>query len=195
MSNKLTKRREPFEFMLWLGMFSSALLFLFVFLVFIKKEWMNQEIPLTLPLPFHISTLAILLSSITMYLGNFALKNDNYSAYRTSLAVTYILALGFLAIQLLGWKMLIDQQITPATHTGGSFLYILSGLHILHTLGGLVGLSLVIAAAFRNTSYVDAFVHNVNPPNVLRFRLVTVYWHFLGVLWFIIYLFLLWNAS
>jgi cytochrome c oxidase subunit 3 len=98
-------------------------------------------------------------------------------------------------LQITGWMELTNSGFTMANHTGVSFLFILSGLHILHTFGGIVGLSLTVAKVFRNKSYVDSFVYSVNPPNQLNFKLIYIYWHFLDILWLLIFLFLLYHAT
>lgn len=67
--NKFSKRREPFAFMLYLAIFGSALLFLAVFLIFLKKELINQNIPLVIPKVFWASSLVIILSSLTIFLA------------------------------------------------------------------------------------------------------------------------------
>jgi cytochrome c oxidase subunit III len=195
MENIFTKRREPFAFMLYLGIFGSALLFFFIFLIFLKKETVNQEIPLFIPKVFWISTFAILVSSVILYYAKVFLENQNFVMYRILLSTCFCLGLGFLALQFLGWKSLFDRGMSIDKHTGASFLYILSALHIVHTLGGLVALGLTLSKAFRSTSYVDSFVYSVNPPNLLNLKLVSMYWHFLDVLWVIIFIFLLYHAT
>lgn len=195
MENWISKRREPFQFMLYLGIASSALLFLFVFLVFIKKELVNQDIPVQMPEAFWLSSLLILTSSVTLHLTRRAVNSQRFVLQRQLLMATYFLALGFLMTQIWGWMSLLRNNILPSNNTGGSFIFILSGLHLIHTLGGLVALSLLVYKSMKNRSYVDSFVDSVNPPNILRLKLVTVYWHFLDVVWIIIFLFFLWHSS
>ncbi len=177
--NKFSKRREPFAFMLYLSIFGSGLLFLAVFLIFLRKELINQNIPLVIPKVFWASSLVIILSSLTIYLAKKMLLEQQFVIFKRYLGFTYLLGLIFLVLQITGWMELSNKGFTMANHTGASFLYILSGLHILHTFGGIVALSITIAKVFRNKSYVDSFVYSVNPPNQLNFKLIYIYW-FLG---------------
>lgn len=193
--NKIFKRREPFAFMLYLAIFGSTLLFLAIFVIFLKKELVNQNIPLVLPKVFWASSVAILGSSLSIFLAKKNLENQFFKGFKTNLGITYLLGLAFLVLQITGWMELANRGFTMANNTGVSFLYILSGLHILHTFGGIVGLSLTVAKVFRNKSYVDSFVYSVNPPNQLNFKLIYIYWHFLDVLWLFIFLFLLYHAT
>jgi cytochrome c oxidase subunit 3 len=137
----------------------------------------------------------ILLSSFIIHLASEHLSNQKFDGFKFYLAFTYLLGLVFLVLQISGWMELANRGFTMANHTGVSFLYILSGLHILHTFGGIVALSITVAKVFRNKSYVDSFVYSVNPPNQLNFKLIYIYWHFLDVLWLLIFLFLLYHAT
>lgn len=193
--NKWTKRREPFTFMLYLAIFGSIILFVAIFTIFLKKEIMNQDIPLVIPKVFWASSVVISGSSLTIVLAKQSLQNQIFNRFKLYLAITYFLGLLFLVLQISGWIELANKGFTIANHTGVSFLYILSGLHILHTFGGIVGLSITVAKVFRNKSYVDSFVYSVNPPNQLNFKLIYTYWHFLDILWIFIFLFLLYHAS
>lgn len=193
--NKLIKRREPFTFMLYLGILGSVILFLAIFLIFLKKEYVNQDIPMVIPKIFWLSTLVIIFSSLSFYLSRKYLENQNFQNSKTFLAITFFLGLLFLIFQLVGWYSLANDGKTISTHTGASFLIILSGLHILHTFGGIVALSRVVSKVFSNKTYVDSFVYSVNPPNQLSIRLVYIYWHFIDLLWLIIFLFLLYHAT
>lgn len=195
MSNRFTKRREPFAFMLYLAMIGSGLLFFFLILVFIAKEARNQEIPLKIPSVFWASTWMILTSSATLYWANKAFRQERFRTYRLNISLTLLAGIFFIVLQGFGWKKLLSSGITMQNNTGGMFIYILSGLHIVHTLGGLIALASVNKDAFQRLEYVDSYVYSVNPPNQLKIKLISIYWHFIGVLWIAIFAFLLYHAS
>lgn len=195
MLRKLTKRREPFTFMLYLAMIGSGLLFFFLLLVFIAKEARNQEIPLKIPSVFWASTWVILTSSATLYWANKAFRKERFRSYRLNISLTLLAGIFFIVLQGLGWKKLLSSGITMQNNTGGMFIYILSGLHIIHTLGGLIALASANKDAFQRMEYVDSYVYSVNPPNQLKIRLISIYWHFIDVLWIAIFAFLLYHAS
>lgn len=193
-SNSVFKRREPFTFMMYLAIFGSSLLFLFILFVFLKKEFDNQNIRVPLLPIFWVSTLFILASSASISWANRVFRNQKFQSYRISISITLLLGFLFLAAQLLGWQQLFDANITMANDTGGSFIYILSGLHIAHTAGGVIALIVAVVDAWRNRKYVDSFVYAVNPPNQLRLKLISIYWHFVDILWLILFLFLAYHA-
>jgi cytochrome c oxidase subunit III len=194
MKNMVFKRREPFTFMLYLGIVGSSLLFLFIFFVFIQKETRNQNIPLALPKAFWFSTLAMLISSFLLMRAKVLLDHQLFQGFRMCLGFAFSLGLLFLILQVWAWQSLLAQGLTMANHTGASFLYILSALHVVHTLGGVVALGHTLGQSFRNRQFVDAFVYSVNPPNQLRLKLVSIYWHFLDIIWLVIFVFLCYHA-
>lgn len=193
--NQLTKRREPFAFMLYLAIVGSGLLFFFLLLVFITKETRNQDIPLKIPGVFWVSTFMIVASSLTLQGANKAFKEERFRSYRLNISITLLAGIMFIILQGLGWQKMLSAGITMANNTGGMFIYVLSGLHILHTLGGLIALASANKDAFQRMQYVDSFVYSVNPPNQLKIKLISIYWHFIDILWIILFLFLVYHAS
>jgi cytochrome c oxidase subunit 3 len=193
--NQFTKRREPFAFMLYLAIIGSGLLFLFLIIVFLTKEVRNQDIPVEIPGLFWVSTLVILLSSFTLQGAGRAFKEERFRSYRLNISLTLFAGILFIILQSLGWRKMLLSGITMSNNTGGMFIYILSGLHILHIFGGLIALISANRDAFKRMAYVDAYVYSVNPPNQLKIKLISIYWHFVDILWIILFLFLLYHAS
>jgi heme/copper-type cytochrome/quinol oxidase subunit 3 len=76
----------------------------------------------------------------------------------------------------------INERINATFNVSASFLYILSGLHILHLLGGILWLLVLLAKSFSGT---------ITQQNMLPLDLGSIYWHFLDILWIYLFLFLL----
>lgn len=76
----------------------------------------------------------------------------------------------------------INERINNTFNISASFLYILSGLHILHLVGGIVWLLVLLTKSFTGT---------ITQQNVLPLELGSIYWHFLDILWIYLFLFLL----
>lgn len=66
-------------------------------------------------------------------------------------------------------------------NTASSYIYVITALHVLHLLGGLVYLIFVTIAGFRE---------KYDASNYLKISLISIYWHFLDVLWLFLFLFL-----
>ncbi|MCA0366351.1 MAG: heme-copper oxidase subunit III [Bacteroidetes bacterium] len=194
--NIFTKRREPFTFMLYVGIGGSALLFFVIFLLFLKKEFNNVDIKITVPGAMWLSTLLIVLSSMAMNTSIRKINDQNFGTFRQWLTFSYLLGFFFVFSQIIAWiKLLNKSTLGLSQNTGTAFLFVLSLLHVIHTVLGLIAFTLILKKAFKNKSYVDSLVYSVNPPNILNLSLLSKFWHFLSVLWVIIFLFLMYHAS
>ncbi len=76
----------------------------------------------------------------------------------------------------------INDRIQDTFNVSASFLYILSGLHIAHLVGGMIWLVVLL---------IKAFSGRITQSNVLPLELGSIYWHFLDILWIYLFLFLL----
>ncbi|MCF8459509.1 MAG: cytochrome c oxidase subunit 3 [Flavobacteriales bacterium] len=76
----------------------------------------------------------------------------------------------------------INERIEETFNASASFLYILSGLHILHLAGGIIWLLVLL---------IQTFSGRITQTNVLPVELGSIYWHFLDILWVYLFLFLL----
>ncbi|WP_299456572.1 cytochrome c oxidase subunit 3 [uncultured Microscilla sp.] len=188
----LFKRREPFHFMLWTAIAGISIMFLALTIIYSLRKGQHQWQVVNLPLAFWLSTFSIIASSLTLWQTNRAVKKEQFRSAKILLGTTLGLGLLFIGLQVVGWQQLIAQKVYLSNSLGGSFIYIISGLHIAHILGGILFLTLIFIDIVRHTSYVDSFIHSVNPPNQLRLKLVTIYWHFVDVLWLYLFLFFLW---
>src|SRR5581483_6788637 len=88
------------------------------------------------------------------------------------LIATASLGMGFLAAQITAWRELMKQGVFLAKSPHSSFFYIFTGLHAAHLVGGLVALFVVLLAKSKRRELVDVS---------------TYYWHFLGVLWLVLF--------
>ena len=188
--NPFTKRREPFGFMLWLGVIGSSLLFTTIFVVYLVRMHNENGHFVALPDMFWLSTLVILFSSITLHEANLAFVQERFLHYRIFLGATFILGITFMLLQVSGWLEMIEGGAFIAQNNSVAFIYLLTGLHMLHILAGIVYMSILFRKAVKNRTYIDSFVYSVNPPNRLRLKLMTRYWHFVDTLWLVVFIFL-----
>ncbi|CAG5071641.1 Cytochrome c oxidase subunit 3 [Dyadobacter sp. CECT 9623] len=186
-----TKRREPLGFMLWLGVIGSSLVFTSIFIIFFVSLHKDISHLDSLPDMFWLSTLVILFSSITLHEANLAFANERFLHYRVFLGATMFLGLMFIALQVGGWMEMVNSQVFSSLSTSKGFIYLLTGLHMLHMFGGVLYLIYLFRKAVKNRAYVDAFVYSVNPPNRLQIKLFTRYWHFTGALWLVVFVVLI----
>lgn len=76
----------------------------------------------------------------------------------------------------------INERINDTFNVSASLLYILSGLHMLHLLGGILWLIVLLVKSFSGA---------ITQQNLLPLELGSIYWHFLDILWIYLFVFLL----
>ena len=169
----------------WVMLASIAMLFTALTSAYIVRaasatDWR----PLALPRILWLSTALILLSSGTLEAARRNVKRLLDSEYVRWLSVTAVLGAGFLASQLFAWRQLWRQGIFLASNPHSSFFYLLTAVHGLHLLGGLLALLYLL---FRTRRKRDDEVAEAKRQAAAD--AVGIYWHFMDGLW--IYLFLL----
>ncbi len=177
------KKKKVMKPLLWFGMVSIVMLFAgLTSAVIVRKgdgEWLHFEMPSM----FLISCFVILFSSLFFIMANVFGRKNNSSMMKSMLVLALLSGAVFVYTQLAGYGQLVDQGVfmTGATHNAsGSFLYIISGLHLLHLAGGIIALLIVIFNAFKG---------RYNSENLLGLQVCSSYWHFMGGMWIYLYVF------
>ncbi len=137
----------------------------------------------TLPSILYLNTVLLLGSSVTLeiarrrvatFMGGIAIPGEGPARW---LYITLVFGLLFVTGQYVAWARLRAEGLYLATNPSSSFFYLLTAAHVLHVLGGLVGLLYVIRKLRKSQlrrSTLDA---------------ASRYWHFVDILW--VYLLLL----
>jgi cytochrome c oxidase subunit 3 len=146
-------------------------------------DWQHISLPPIL----WFNTLALIASSIALEYARRRVaafmrgqENSRSSSMRW-LSITMGLGLVFVCGQYLAWLQLRSEGLYLPTNPNSSFFYVFTGVHVLHVLGGLGGLSRVILK-FRSTA---------SPLRRSTIDATSYYWHFMGMLWLYL-LFVLW---
>jgi cytochrome c oxidase subunit 3 len=181
---------HPYQTLMYLGMFGSGLIFLFMTLAFLGSETGNLEsFGFKMPKSFILSTLIILISGYTVSRMLLHYKEEKINKLKDSLLITFLLGLCFTILQFLGWKELAMMGIDFRGLPSGSFLYVLSGIHIFHLIGAMI-FSLLMLFQYNKTEKdeIRNLVLLTNPYERMRIRLFTTYWHFMDLIWIVLFL-------
>jgi cytochrome c oxidase subunit III len=138
--------------------------------------------PLPVPPLLWLNTGVLIASSVALHRAQVAARGNNMNGVREAVLAGGLLALAFLAGQLLAWRQLDAAGYFLASNPANSFFYLLTAVHGLHVLGGLVALA---RAAGRVWSGEDA--DRVR----LSVELCAIYWHFLLFVWLVLFALLL----
>jgi cytochrome c oxidase subunit 3 len=167
------------------GMFSliaaeSAIftIFVVVYVFYIGKSISGPTPREVLELPIF-NTVCLLSSSLTIHFALGALKKGNRGVFTAFWALTIALGAIFLVGTAREWHHLIyDKGLTIQTNLFGTTYYSLVGLHAFHVTVGLFGLSLVLAFALLGW---------VKQEHYERVDVLSLYWHFVDVVWIVVF--------
>ncbi|MAN87444.1 MAG: cytochrome C oxidase subunit III [Algoriphagus sp.] len=171
-------------------MIGSGLIFLFMVAAFLfsgldQLERMNQRIPIL----FMISTFLLVISGYTATRMRIFYQEERTEKVLQSLRNTLFLGLVFTSLQFTGWLELQAMGINFKGIPSGSFLYVLSGIHIFHLLGAMIFAVILWVQLQKNQE--DSIKHLIlltNPYEKMRIRLFTVYWQFMDAIWLILFM-------
>ena len=169
--------------LLWVALAAISMFFASMLSAFIveKADVGNWKV-FILPDQFEISTVIILVSSFLLFFIKPLLKREK--SIFGLVFIVLILGILFSYFQIKGWQQLTTEGVYltgAGSNVAGSFLYILTLTHLLHLFGGLVGLCISTIKSKQN-------LYSIN--NYLGLELTSIYWHFLTILWIILFTFL-----
>ena len=176
--------REKYRIGMWVGLASILMLFIALTSAYIVRgvpalsggdsDWL----PLDMPPVLWFTTGVLLLSSVSIERARRALTRNEYAGFKRWISLTTLFGVAFLAGQFMAWQQLAAQGVFINSHPHSSFFYLLTSLHGLHLLGGVIALGYVTVAALRM---------RISFKRRTAVDVTAIYWHFMDGLW--IYLF------
>jgi cytochrome c oxidase subunit 3 len=122
-----------------------------------------------------VATAVMLASSWTLALGVRAIRADDRDGLRRHLRSTFGLAVGFLVAQSVNWLQVVLAGLPlDATNKHSALFVVLTVLHALHVIGGVIPLGVITVRAGRGVYTARNHEGVVN---------VALYWHFLDLVW------------
>ena len=145
---------------------------------FSAEVWQTASMP-ALPHGLFASTATLIGLSWCIQKAVVAIQHNRHEALLKNLWLTFLFAFAFLIGQGLNWTYMRGATLAPGIRTLYPFtFYLLTGLHAAHIVGGFVPLGIVIGRA-RRREYSSSNHEGVS--------LCAQYWHYLGVVWLILF--------
>ncbi len=163
-----------------LGVFLAVVSSLFV--LFISAYVMRMQVAdwaeMPTPTVLWFNTGVLILSSVALQYAYVAARRGRMEGVGEGLIAGGLFAVTFLVGQLFAWRQLNAAGYFLAANPANAFFYVFTGLHGLHLLGGLAALALTADKVRRGLELGQVR---------LSVQLCAVYWHFLLVLWFVLF--------
>jgi heme/copper-type cytochrome/quinol oxidase subunit 3 len=127
------------------------------------------------------NTLMLITSSVTMIMSWASLRMKQFDKYKMYLGLTILCGLGFLVVKYIEYTSKFHHGIFPSSSTFMGIYFTLTGLHVLHILGGLLVLIYFWSPVGKRMYDED--------PNLLanRIEVTGLYWHFVDLVWIFLF--------
>ena len=171
---------------IWLFLASEVMLFgsLFSSYVLLRtgaETWPVQSSILNVPLA-TLNTIILISSSVTMVLSWAALMMNDFAKYRLYMGLTFLAGVGFLVVKAFeyGAKFAHVPPLLPSTNNFIAIYFLLTGLHGLHVVGGMVVNGYLWGPGSKMWRTEPAKFTN-------RVEVAGLYWHFVDLVWIFLF--------
>lgn len=182
LATQLQEKNDTARFGLWLYILSDVMLFGALFATYIVLRHNTAGGPSSVdifqPSYVLVQTILLLASSFTCALAVLAAKHSKVNAMKVQLALTGLLGLSFLALEINEFATLASEGHSWMTSGFLSAFFTLVGTHGLHISFGLIWLGVLIGVVYRR---------GLTPNTSRKLGLFALFWHFLDIVWIFIF--------
>lgn len=175
---------DKVSFGFWVYLMSDCVLFASLFATYAVLQSATFGGPVAaelFSLPFVLAETVILLtSSLTMGLALLAVRYGKRVLTLAALAITLLLGIAFLSMELGEFLQLIAEGYGPDKNAFLSSFFTLVGTHGLHVLFGSLWMLVVIA---------HVWVRGLVPGTARKLACLALFWHFLDIIWICVFTF------
>ena len=189
------EQMHPHEVLVYVSMVGSTVIFFFTILAFTVSKPLDADFfRFEFPKSFIVSTVVLLVSNYTVTKVLPHYLNDDLDGLKKWLGITFLLGLVFACFQISGWKELQAHNILFTGERSGAYLYVISGLHVIH-MAGVMGFLLYLLLESHRVSkdVVKHLMYSTNPYQKVKFRILSNCWHFVDAVWVAIFFYFLFS--
>ena len=181
------EKMHPIRMLLYLSMIGIGVLFFILTVAFARTGGFHGE-EFHLPKFFSVSAILLLFSSYAMSKVPGLYKREKLKKMVRYLAFTLTFGILFIGAQLIGWNEMSNTGVHFSGKASGTYLYLISALHILHLLGGIIFLSFMLfKTIYVASDGVRSLIFIRDPFRRLQLSMLNSYWHFMDFLWLGLY--------
>ncbi|NBT58808.1 heme-copper oxidase subunit III [bacterium] len=168
----------------WLFLASEVMLFgaLFSALITLRmgvSDWPHGYDVLNVPLA-TLNTVVLIFSSVTVVMSWAALKMNNLKQFKTYMGLTLLMSFIFLGVKAVEYGTKFSHGISPATSNFYAIYFVITGLHGLHILGGIIVNGYLLGPGSKMwQSEPERFTG--------RIECAGLYWHFVDLVWIFLF--------
>ena len=163
------------EVMLFGGLFSA-----YIMLRLSDPNWASYgQYKLNVPLA-TLNTTVLITSSITMVMSWVSLKLNDIKKFKLYMGLTLLCSFGFLVIKYIEYSSKFESGYYPSTNNFYAVYFVLTGLHLLHVVGGIIVNGYFYGPGIKMWSSEPERFTN-------RIEVAGLYWHFVDLVWIFLF--------
>jgi cytochrome c oxidase subunit III len=175
---------HPYKIGMYLLLAGLTMMFLGLTFSYLYARVQTTVPAIKIPWLFWLNTIILIGSSMTMKRAIKHYEEDDTKGYKNMLFYTIILSIAFMLSQVIAWSLLLQVNVNITSTNAASYIYLISGLHLFHVLAGIPFLiGFLWIAVKKMKSPVTVLIYFSDPDKKLNLNLLTLYWHFLDILW------------
>lgn len=170
--------------MMWVGLVSFIMMWAGLTSAYVIRQAQGDWLFFDIPQTFYWSTAVIVASSLTFILAQMFIKRGQNALTILMLVSTMVLGIVFSLLQYQGFLELFNNGVYFTgrdSNASGQYFNLIVWVHVAHVLGGILALLFVT---------IKAMLGKYSPSNYIGIKVSGTYWHFIGILWIYLILFL-----
>ena len=168
----------------WLFLASEVMLFGALFSTYVllrtgAEDWPAGASILNVPMA-TLNTMILIGSSVTMVMSWASLKMDRFDKFKLYMGVTWLLSAAFLVVKYFEYSAKFSHHLYPSTNNFLAIYFTLTGLHMLHVIGGMVVNGYLWGPGAKMWKTEPERFTN-------RIEIAGLYWHFVDLVWIFLF--------
>ena len=160
------------------GSLFALMISAYIIRIDIAAQTVGDGVTMPVPTLLWFNTGALVLGSAALHWAWIDARRGRMDGVRAHLLAGSVATVAFVSGQVLAWQQLVQAGYFLASSPVNAFFYLLTGMHALHVLGGLVALGRNITRVWRGVA-----MERVR----LGIELCAIYWHFLLLVWLVVF--------
>ena len=176
-------KEKTYKQMLYFALVSLSMAFAGLASAYVISRKRDDWVSFDMPSLFYYSTILIILASITLYFAKKAMLKEDRSKTSFLLMLTLFLGIAFIYFQYQGYLALNEMGLFftgSKSNISSSLFDVVAVAHVAHVIAGLI---VILVLIFNNINKKYSAI------NMLGIKLGEIFWHFLGGLWVLLFLF------
>jgi len=173
---------NPHHLFLYMSVLGSALIFACLLLAFNLSY--IPEFKIYFPLAFIMSTVFLLVANLAVKKTVIHHNKENMHKVVVYSGIALMLGICYILTQFIAWQELYIQDVRMSGSAFGSYLFLISGLHVLHLVGGMIFLSITFFTYLKaSVDPVKSLMLVTNPYQLVKLKMLVTCWNFLDIVW------------